>query len=277
MRGTCRLCLREDHLRRSHIVPEWCYKPAYDDKHRARVKSTLLSKRQRPKWEVRWLQKGWRERLLCDNCEQLIGRWEERFARFWRGWTGCDEWCEPKIAKERGDSCLIKNLEYEWFKLFHLSVLWRGSVSQREEFASISLGPYEEKVRRMLLSSDPSPVESFPLFGTLLLGEDGSLRRTRGLMMSPERQRYFGAQLYFWIYGGCEWLYAVTDDVGRLGEPLAAVMRALAARPGKSELRLWVRPHIRSNTLKIACEKRGSERSAPSLPRWATRGVLSDA
>ena len=35
----CKLCLKENKLSRSHIIPEFFYKPLYDEKHRINVLS----------------------------------------------------------------------------------------------------------------------------------------------------------------------------------------------------------------------------------------------
>jgi hypothetical protein len=41
---------------------------------------------------------------------------------------------------------VIRGLDYSTFKLFHLSVLWRASVSSGPDFASVRLGVHEERI-----------------------------------------------------------------------------------------------------------------------------------
>ncbi len=67
----CKLCKKDKKLMNSHIIPEFIYKPLYDEKHRFHVISTYKQK-DRPKE-----QKGIRERLLCLDCEQHISRYED--------------------------------------------------------------------------------------------------------------------------------------------------------------------------------------------------------
>ena len=75
----CKLCCENKDLRRSHIIPEFLYRNLgiYDDKNRFKVISS------NPKKRVKYEQKGFREYLLCDNCEEKIQKWEDYVARFW--------------------------------------------------------------------------------------------------------------------------------------------------------------------------------------------------
>jgi hypothetical protein len=59
----CALCLRESPLRLSHIIPEFAYKPAYDEKHRAHAIPGHAPD------DNFYVQKGFRYPLLCDECE----------------------------------------------------------------------------------------------------------------------------------------------------------------------------------------------------------------
>ena len=52
-------------------------------------------------------------------------------------------------------------VEYEPFKLFHLSVLFRASVSTLPTFADVSLGPHEERLRNLLLARRAGPEDQF--------------------------------------------------------------------------------------------------------------------
>lgn len=73
---TCKLCLEDHDLRRSHIIPEFLFRPLYDEKHRALTfRPDVTGKRV--------IQKGIRERLLCAKCESHLGKLESYFATFW--------------------------------------------------------------------------------------------------------------------------------------------------------------------------------------------------
>src|SRR5713101_805393 len=102
--GICKLCLLRKERRFSHILPEFCYKPAYDSKHRA-IEITL-----EPLKENRNLQKGYREYLLCDDCEGLINDEYEKYF--------LNVWYRQKKLPDRvpGQSLVISGLDYTKFK-----------------------------------------------------------------------------------------------------------------------------------------------------------------
>lgn len=65
MISKCRLCLQIKDLRRSHIIPEFIYKPLYSSEHNRviEIKEGLVPG---------LMQKGYREELLCQDCEKLL-------------------------------------------------------------------------------------------------------------------------------------------------------------------------------------------------------------
>src|SRR6516225_11959807 len=66
----CALCREERPLRRSHVIPEFMFRPLYDKKHRFWGVSNIPTK------PNRIFQKGPREKLLCNECEQRLSRYE---------------------------------------------------------------------------------------------------------------------------------------------------------------------------------------------------------
>jgi hypothetical protein len=101
--STCALCRQSDDLRQSHIVPrfvwDWLKRSSATGFFR---NGSAPNKRQ---------QDGFKERLLCGNCEQLLSGWEKAVAE--------------KIFipfHENGASVL----EYgPWFAKFCASITWR--------------------------------------------------------------------------------------------------------------------------------------------------------
>ena len=65
---TCRLCSGDHPLQRSHVIPEFMYKPIYNPLHQI----YMFQEGRR----VKILQSGVRERLLCRGCEQRFSRYE---------------------------------------------------------------------------------------------------------------------------------------------------------------------------------------------------------
>src|SRR4029077_12914110 len=119
---SCKLCLGDAKpLRQSHIIPEFLYKDLYDGKHRAAVLDVEGRR-------VGLIQKGLRDALLCDDCEQFLNETYEK--------PFCDEWRSGRLLPARispGETYTVSGLDYARVKLFLLSVLFRAGVSTRDE------------------------------------------------------------------------------------------------------------------------------------------------
>ena len=197
--STCSLCLEVKPLCRSHSIPEFCYKKTYDEKRRGRLLSTESPK-------VMYLQKGMRERLLCTDCEQRIGRFEKYFKEYW---------FDNHVLPEKVDSnCIfINDADYKRFKLFHLSILWRAGVSRLKDFGSVCLGPYAEKLRKVVLTEEPGDEEEYPFWGQVIVND--FQMPEYGIVSCPYRSRLEKSHVYYLCYAGCEWVFIVTDHQGR--------------------------------------------------------------
>ena len=198
--GTCRLCGEERKLLKSHIVPELCYRSAYDEKHRAvEVRSSSQGVRKAT------AQKGFRERLLCDDCEQLLCRqYESPFSDYWYQVKQLSGPIKENVVELTG-------ADYRMMKLFHLSIIWRAHVAT--EFSSIDLGPYAEWIREKLLSGDPGPEDFIPIFGFLLVGDDHNVED--GWIAPPMVAKLDHSRVYALCYAGCEWLFVMTRRASR--------------------------------------------------------------
>jgi hypothetical protein len=152
----CKLCHKEATLRKSHIIPEFFYKPTYDALHRFEIITT------NPDVKERYSQKGIREEMLCDNCEQLFARWEHYAKETFVDGNGL-------TAVNVKEGVVLKGIDYSKFKLFLLSILWRMGVSSLDIFKDVRLGTYHEKVlRTALLNSDPPVEDRYVCFLTAL-------------------------------------------------------------------------------------------------------------
>ena len=210
--GTCKLCLTNGELRESHILSELLYKPAYDAIHRA-IEMKIGSGRRRV------IQKGYREAMLCGKCEGFLSKFENYFA---------DQWVKQgKLPATLSDPVIeIKGLDYAPFKLFHLSVIWRASVSQRDEFRNVKLGPHEEVIRTLLLNEDPGDPTLYPFWGRILF-DPTDRRVTDDVIVEPEMYRVDSHYVYIFTFGGCAWYYIVSSHDPRSLVPVLF-------RPGKS-------------------------------------------
>lgn len=191
----CRLCDQPKPLCNSHIIPEFCYRPLYDEKHKA------VEVRNAPPKEGK-LQKGFREALLCEDCERFFNdEYEKYFKHTWYDAGACPARPDQPVIR-------IDGLDYSRFKLFHLSVLWRASVTTREEFGAVSLGPHESVIRSMLRAKDPGPASRYN-FVVQLLHLDGQIMHQA--IMPPGTSREHGARVYTLVFAGCAWNYIVAS------------------------------------------------------------------
>lgn len=192
----CALCLQQAVLKHSHIIPESCYKPIYGDKHR------MITFDPKDVDQHYFEQKGLRSYLLCGKCEQYLNdNFEKPFHKSWHETNIVDHFpANAKIADT--------TVDYVAFKLFHLSVLWRASVSDHPGFSKVSLGPHAEAIRRMLLNMDPGEPWQYPIVCGVLTSDAGQ-GDTRQIVATPQPLKYHGHRAYLFTFSGCYWLYFV--------------------------------------------------------------------
>ena len=193
----CRLCHRDRTLRNSHIVPEFLYDDLYNDNHQIMGINGLGNRGWKP------LQKGIREYLLCDECER---HFNDKIEKPFRA-----QWVEaaplPKIFGLNDVHWC--QFDYATFKLFHLSVLFRAGVSSLPTFAAVTLGPHEEKLRKMLCTVSPGESWSYPIFGYAIVHHDS--RHIVPMVTQAERSSYNGHRCYGMAYGGVHWWVSVSS------------------------------------------------------------------
>jgi hypothetical protein len=108
----CGLCRTKCPLRKSHVIPEFMFRALYDEKHRFWGISNIPTK------PNRIFQKGPREKLLCDQCEQRLSRYELYASDVFFGNAAI----EPVRTRT---GLLFTGLLYKPLKLFFMSLLWR--------------------------------------------------------------------------------------------------------------------------------------------------------
>ena len=191
----CKLCGHAKDLRNSHIFPEFLYKRAYDSIHRAiRLDIDSMHKR--------YVQKGIREHLLCDCCEEHLSKFEGEFKKTWYDENRIPDRITEKFLK-------LECLDYNLLKIFHLSILWRCSVATISDFKTVNLGPHEDRIAGLIRSGVAGPEESYRLWGRLLLDDDK--RVVHSLVTRPQASKLDGHHVYYACYGGCEWTFLVSS------------------------------------------------------------------
>jgi hypothetical protein len=183
------------------VIPEFFYKPIYDENpRRFRSMSTM------PGLPDSWEQKGFRERLLCWDCEQQFGRYENYARKIIYGGTEIGRYQIQNPQRFVG-------IDYGTFKLFQLSLLWRASVSRLPHFGNIDLGPHESVVHQMLLRQHPGKSYDYgcvPMY--LVQPKDVPLDKA---ILAPEKIYSHGFRGYRFMLAGCLWLFVVSGHIDR--------------------------------------------------------------
>lgn len=189
--GSCKLCKENKELINSHIIPELFYRYLYDSSSRALEISNTPFK-------VIPFQKGHREYMLCSDCDQRIGRLEKYIADLWRNDF-------PKTITE--NIVTIYGVDYKKFKLFHLSILWRASLSNLHMFRHVKLGPHEEKIRTMLLNDDPGQPDQYSFLPSIQYMEENIIHT----IVEPVSSKKDGFTFYKFYFGGVVWHYIISS------------------------------------------------------------------
>lgn len=167
----------------------------YDDRHRFHVISVL------PDRNDSLEQKGLRQLLLCGDCETKVSRFEDYARRVLIGGTELEFRREGKVVT-------VDGVDYMQFKLFQLSILWRAGVSTLQMFERVTLGRFEEELRRMLLEEDPGDEAKF---GCVMFGlKEDNAGATTDVIVQPMRIRIDGHVCYRFVFGGFMWVYFVS-------------------------------------------------------------------
>ena len=192
---TCKLCLQESALSKSHIIPEFMYRSLYDEKHRFLELSTIKGKKNI------FLQKGIRERLLCSNCETNLSKHEHYASSVFQR--------KKKLStSSEGNLIYIEGLEYSTLKLFALSILWRAGVSTLPIFKQVQLGPHEEQLRQMVLRNNPGAQDTYGFLISPILHQGKQLF---DVIVEPSWSRLQGHFVCRFIFGGLSWIFVVSN------------------------------------------------------------------
>lgn len=192
----CKFCGKTRKLCKSHIIPEWAYRPLYDERSRA----TEISSEDRRR---RTVQSGPWQHLLCEDCETLFNeRFDQPFHKFWT---------YPERFPKRLPHALsffpaieIHGIDFELTKNFLLSILWRAHVAKHEAFSAVTLGSDAERIRRILEGELHATDNEYPIYCYALRDpETGGLAEE--LVITPTSNLNDAQWNYHMSFLGCYW------------------------------------------------------------------------
>lgn len=195
---TCKLCYSEQVLCNSHIIPEFLWTKLYDSNH----KLIGITGEGTKGWSK--LQKGLREKLFCEGCEQYFNEYFEK--PFYKIWV--ENSLLPEIWEKEKVHCL--NVDYSSFKLFHLSVFYRAHISKLQIFTQIELGSHAEIIRKMILSREAGAACSYPIVGYAVI--NSQTNRPVHMISCGQTSAFDDLKAYGLMYGGVEWWMGLAQD-----------------------------------------------------------------
>ena len=193
----CRLCNLEKPLRNSHVTPKFLWK---DSGLTGKGKNFEAFSPSHPHLSEAHRQDGFKERLLCGDCERRLSVHEQYAKEELFGKNG------PLKIRPRSDF-LWNGLNYPALKLFQLSILWRMGLSGRPFYSHVALGRHEAILRKMILNDDPGLPSQYGCICTLL---EYKGRPMFSLFSQP---RYLKTlRCYVFVLAGMHWFMFPTDE-----------------------------------------------------------------
>ena len=148
----CALCQQEKALCDSHIYPKFTYKRMKEEEGRFLAFSTS-----RPNVDGRPMQDGFKEKLLCRDCEAVLQKWEDYFART----VAQKRLFDLELPRDGKKWVRVSGFDYSKTKLFLLSILWRTHASRLSRFQTRLGEKHGKRLREMLLGGDPGMPEEY--------------------------------------------------------------------------------------------------------------------
>lgn len=186
------------------------YQELYDENHKIIRTSTkepkIISKQPTGEYDGN---------ILCAECDNIkIGQLEDYASKvLYSGNLSKNNLLKISAFPNPGGTAhtLVENLLYSEFKLFLLSILWRASISSRDYFNKVQLGPYEEEIRLMILKKDAKEPENFPC---ILVNLRNELEWTKGLHLQAIRNKDKSGSYYPFLISGTIYVFYVPDYFG---------------------------------------------------------------
>lgn len=155
----CKLCNSDKKLlKKSHIIPEFMYQDLFDDKHR--IFEVLLKPNSQLKNKTRQ-SGGYDKNLLCDDCDNKVLGSLESYASL-ALYGGIELTIDRRSNPNSSAYINIKGIDYQKFKLFLLSIVWRASISNLPIFQNVKLGGHESIIRKKIFTNSPGVSAEYP-------------------------------------------------------------------------------------------------------------------
>ncbi|MCG6142672.1 hypothetical protein [Leptospira mtsangambouensis] len=195
----CALCDQEGLLRNSHIISDTLFDGTYDQLHR------IMPIHEGEETQLRFQQQGFREKLLCDKCEQKLSRWENILKKELIALDGADT-NRLEIIRENGKKKVTK-IAYDEFKKAILSILWRMSICKDPFFTDYKLSKeINDSLKKAILDESKVPEQTFALIVTRIKQDDEERSKIIALFNKPtqlKEYKFISFILYGFLFDVC--------------------------------------------------------------------------
>lgn len=230
----CKLCAQQKKLIKAHIIPEFMYKEIYDEDHLFyKLRLENLGKNSKiPTGE-------YDKSILCESCDNVsIGQLESYAAKVYEEGGGTNA---NKLFYQDWNTTIlhVTNIDYEKFKLFLLSILWKSSMTKREFFKDVNLGPYENTIREMIINRDPKEQADFPC---LMIECRADVPWTSQLITQPTMIKMNNRTVYRYLLNGIMYFYYIGEKITEIPNQILEMaisktneMRIISVQKGEGE------------------------------------------
>ncbi len=193
----CRLCKLNPAILNSRVVSKFIWRLSGLIGAHKKFDAYCVS---HPELSQRNLQDGFKEEILCTQCEGKRSRLEA-IAR------------EQLFASVRrldlsNGTTVLAGLDYIPIKLFTMFQLWMMGVAKNPFYSHVQLGPHEEKLRTLLVTDNPDDTWRY---GTTLAVLGTESNRLDGLFSQPSRTRLLSHNAYRYVVAGIHCFSYVTS------------------------------------------------------------------
>lgn len=186
---TCKLCLQEKKCIKAHIIPESFFRLIKQN-----GKPILNLPDSISKYPEKSQIGIYDENLVCGDCERLFSPWDNYGHSFLVA-----NFPKDKLFLDGNQALayVIENYDYQKLKLFFISILWRASASSHKDFSNINVGPFEPKLKKMILNNDPGDINYFSVIITKFDDE-----KIATAIISPDKHKLDGINFISFYLGG---------------------------------------------------------------------------
>ncbi|MCF6271114.1 MAG: hypothetical protein L3J41_15485 [Melioribacteraceae bacterium] len=198
MIGKCKLCNKSEELQNSHIIPNYFFKRLKRNGSAIQTEVTVGI----PNIKT---QDSWSEYLFCKNCEQHINKFEKYVISFTK---------HPFNVKSTADSkdnniVQFSNLDYERFRLFQLSLLFRAAIASGREWATIKLSKTKKEEIRLSILTKKLPDELRYACQMKILWDFKNNTPLDTIVMIPIKKILTRGEIIYFVFGGFAWEFFV--------------------------------------------------------------------